>query len=259
MRIPIYHVDAFTSKLFAGNPAAVCPLERWLDDATMQSIAAENHLPETAFFVRDGERFAIRWFAPAREIDLCGHATLASAHVLFERLGLTGASVTFDSKSGPLEVRRQNARLTLDFPARPAKPCDLPAALESALGCRPREILRARDYLAVFDDEEEVRALIPNMDTIAALDSLGVIVTAPGREVDFVSRFFAPAAGVPEDHATGSAHCTLVPYWAERLGRNTLEARQVSWRGSEFHCELAGDRVRMTGDAVLYLEGEISV
>ncbi len=259
MKIPIYHVDAFTSRRFAGNPAGVCPLERWLDDDTLQSIAAENLLPATAFLVRDGDRLALRWFTPTRELKLCGHATLAAGFVLFERLGHPAPTITFESKSGPLHVRCDGRRFTLDFPAQPDTPCELPAALEAALGLRPREVRRARSYLAVFDHEEEVRALLPHMETLAALDVFGVIVTAPGREVDFVSRFFAPGAGVPEDAVTGSSHCTMVPYWAERLGRNVLEARQLSPRGGELHCELDGDRVKLAGEAVLYLEGEIEV
>jgi PhzF family phenazine biosynthesis protein len=259
MRLPLYQVDAFTSRRFHGNPAAVCPLERWLPDDVMQSIAAENHLSETAFFVADGADYRLRWFTPKVEVDLCGHATLASAHVLFHRLGHAGASVTFRTASGPLVVSRAGDRLAMDFPSRPPRPCAMPAGLDRALGIAPREVLLARDYLAVYDDEAAVRALRPDF---AALDDVGgfaVIVTARGTGADFVSRFFAPRAGVPEDPVTGSAHCTLTPFWAGRLGRNPLVAHQVSARGGEIACELRGDRVILTGDAVLYLEGTIEV
>ena len=259
MKTPLYQVDAFTGTLFRGNPAAVCPLERWLDDATLQSIAAENNLAETAFFVpRDGD-YDLRWFTPVKEVDLCGHATLASAHVLFERLRYPRPAVTFHTKSGALVVARDAGRLVMDFPSRPPAPCPPPAGLEQALGARPRETLKARDLLAVFDDEDAVRALRPRMDEIAALDAFAVITTAPGRKADFVSRFFAPRAGVPEDPVTGSSHCTLVPYWAARLGRKTLTAHQVSPRGGEIRCELRGDRVSLAGEAVLYLEGTIEL
>jgi predicted PhzF superfamily epimerase YddE/YHI9 len=258
-RIPIYQVDAFTGRVFAGNPAAVCPLERWLDDAAMQAIAAENNLSETAFIVREGADWAIRWFTPGLEVDLCGHATLAAGFVVLGRLDPARDEVAFHSRSGPLVVRRDGARLAMDFPARPPASCEWPAALEEGLGAAPREVLRARDYLAIFDTEQEVRALEPRVEHFLALDALGVIASAPGRDCDFVSRFFAPKAGVAEDPVTGSAHSTLVPYWAARLGRPRLHARQVSARGGELWCEHRGERVIMAGEAVQFLEGTIEV
>jgi PhzF family phenazine biosynthesis protein len=260
MRVSIYQVDAFTSRRFHGNPAAICPLEEWLPDATLQSIAAENNLAETAYFVRRDEGvYQLRWFTPEVEVDLCGHATLASAFVLFERLGFTGDRIGFDTRSGRLWVTREGPRLALDFPARPPEPCSVHAGLLEALGGSPLQVLAARDYVVVYKTADEVRALKPDMAALCGIDRFAVIVTAPGSDCDFVSRFFAPAKGVPEDPVTGSAHCTLIPYWASRLGRNTLFARQVSKRGGELYCELQGDRVRIAGEGVLYLEGTIEV
>jgi predicted PhzF superfamily epimerase YddE/YHI9 len=265
MRIPIFEVDAFATTPFSGSPAAVCPLERWLDDRTLQAIAAENNLAETAFFVRRGSggeaapAYDLRWFSPACEIDLCGHATLAAAWVLFHRGGRTGERIEFHSKSGPLTVRRDGERLELDFPTSPGVPCEPPPRLLEGLAATPRETFRARDYMAVFESEDQVLALAPRMEAIASLDALGVIATAPGRDCDFVSRFFAPRAGVPEDPVTGSAHCTLIPYWAARLGRSRLHARQVSARGGELWCEHRGERVLMAGEAVQFLEGTIEI
>ena len=265
MRIPIFQVDAFAGALFSGNPAAVCPLERWLDDRTLQSIAAENNLAETAFFVRRDSAgrsepaYDLRWFSPVCEVDLCGHATLAAAWVLFHRGGRTGDRVEFHSKSGPLGVRRDGERLELDFPATPGVPCDPPPRLVEGLGASPREILKAGDYLAVFDSEDDIRAITPRAEAIASLDARGVIVTAPGRDADYVMRFFAPAMGISEDPATGSVHCMLVPYWAGRLGKSRLGARQLSARGAEFSCEHRGNRVGIAGRAVLYLEGTVEL
>lgn len=260
MRLPLYQVDAFTDRLFAGNPAAVCPLDSWLDDATLQAIAAENNLAETAYFVASGEnRYDLRWFTPTVEVDLCGHATLASAYVLLTRLTPQANAVTFDTRSGPLSVTRDGTRFTLDFPALPPGPCEPHPDLLAALGGAPETVLAARVYMVVYGSEAEVRALQPDMTRLAQLDRFAVIVTAPGEKSDFVSRFFAPAKGIPEDPVTGSAHCTLVPYWADRLGKTRLHARQVSARGGDLWCELAGDRVRMSGHAVLYLEGTIEV
>jgi predicted PhzF superfamily epimerase YddE/YHI9 len=259
MRIPIYQVDAFTSRVFAGNPAAVCPLEDWLEPALMQSIAAENNLAETAFFVgREGD-YEIRWFTPTTEIDLCGHATLASAWVIFEALEPSRRVVTFGSRSGTLAVAREGGRLTLDFPARAPQRLEPSEAVAAALGRPPRELWAARDYMAVYDREDDVRSLAPDLPRVARLDRFAVIVTAPGSGCDFVSRFFAPAQGIPEDPVTGSAHCTLVPYWARRLERSRLHARQVSLRGGELFCELRGERVAISGQAVRYLEGHIDV
>lgn len=259
MKLEIYQVDAFTSKPFHGNPAAVVPLEAWLPDETMLAIAAENNLAETAFFVKEGDGYELRWFTPEVEIDLCGHATVASGYVLYNELGYSGPEIKFRSKSGELRVSRDGERFVLDFPSRPAAECDIPDGLVEALGTAPTKILKSRDYLAIYKTEADILALKPDFRAIAGLGVHAVIVTAPGNRSDFVSRFFAPAVGIDEDPVTGSAHCTLTPYWAERLGKNTLFARQVSKRGGEVHCELAGDRVKLGGDAVLYLKGEIYV
>ena len=257
MKLPYYEVSAFTTNPFGGNPAGVCPLDAWLPDAVLQSIAANNNLAETAFTVARGADFDLRWFTPTVEMDLCGHATLAAAFVLFTERNLSASEVRFHSRSGLLEVSRANDLLTLDFPSRPATPCAGPEALIRGLGAKPVEVLKARDYLAVFASEAEVRALKPDFAALKSLDCLGIIATAPGGDCDFVSRFFAPGAGVDEDPVTGSAHCTLIPYWARRLGKAKLFARQVSQRGGELFCELVGERVRIGGNAALYLRGEI--
>ncbi len=261
MKLPFYRVDAFTDRVFAGNPAGIVPLEKWLPDELMQRLAAENGLAETAFFVRTGpDRFHLRWFTPAFEIDLCGHATLASAFVLFNHLGQAGVRIVFDSQSGPLMVsRKSGGLLELDFPSRPAAPVAVPPGLARGLGATPRFTAKARDFLCVFDTEVEVRALKPDFAVLAQLDAVGIIVTAPGGDCDFVSRFFAPRAGIPEDPVTGSSHTNLVPYWADRLGKAVLHARQVSPRGGELFCELRGERVGLAGRAALYLRGEIEI
>ena len=260
MKIPYFEVAAFTEKTFGGNPAGICALPRWLSDAALQNIAAENNLAETAFFVAAGSDYDLRWFSPQAEIDLCGHATLASAFILFSELGFPGDAIRFHSRTaGALTVLRAGDMHTLDFPARPATPCPAPDTLARALGRRPLEVLRARDYLAVFASEAEVRALQPDFALLNTLDAFGVIVTAPGGDCDFVSRFFAPKAGVAEDSVTGSSHCTLVPYWAQRLGKTALFARQVSRRGGELFCRQADGRVFIGGKAVLYLRGEIEL
>lgn len=259
MKIPLYHVDAFTGRVFGGNPAAVCPLESWLEDEVLQSIAAENGLTETAFFVRADGEYSIRWFTNTNEVDLCGHATLASGFVILGLLEPWRQEVTFRSMSGPLKVLRDADRLTLDFPTREPVPCEIPEGLVQALGRRPVELWESRDLLAVYETEEEVRLLRPDMGRLRSLDRFAVIVTAPGRNSDFVSRFFAPRQGVPEDPVTGSAHCTLTPYWARRLGRSRLHALQVSRRGGELYCELRGSRVCISGRAVKYLEGTIDL
>ncbi len=259
MRIPIYQVDAFTNRLFAGNAAAVCPLEEWLSDELLLAIAAENNLSETAFLAGGAGRYRLRWFTPAVEVDLCGHATLAAAYVVFRFLEPGLDAVRFDTRSGELTVRRRGEWLEMDFPSRPPMPAEPPPGLIEALGRAPRELWKARDYMAVYETEDAIRDLSPDMNALARVNMFAAIVTAPGGEVDFVSRFFAPAAGVPEDPVTGSAHCTLVPYWASRLGRTLLRARQLSRRGGELLCELRGDRVALAGQAVLYLEGFIHV
>ncbi len=260
MKLPLYQIDAFADRLFAGNPAAVCPLDEWLDETTMQAIAAENNLSETAFFVRQGERYGLRWFTPELEVDLCGHATLASAFVIFEYLDPGAREVRFETQSGELVVRRQDGLLVMDFPARPPRPCAPEPALAEALGKAPRETYQStRDHLAVYDAEDDVRSLAPDMKALSALGYFAVCVTAPGRSVDFVSRFFAPGSGVPEDPVTGSAHSVLAPYWSRRLGKKELHARQVSARGGELFCWDDGERVRIAGRAVKYLEGFIEV
>ena len=261
MTIPIYQADAFTDKLFGGNPAAICPLKEWLPDATMQKIALENNLAETAFFVKNEKGYLLRWFTPELEIDLCGHATLASAHILFTQLGYDQDTIYFDTvKAGTLVVKRDGDKYAMDFPSRPPFAADKPEGLIEALGGKkPKEILRSRDYFLVYDTEEDILDIKPDHFALAKIDSLGIIVTAPGKDVDFVSRFFAPAAGVPEDPVTGSAHCNLIPYWAGKLGKNTLHAWQVSARKGELWCELKGDRVVMAGKAVTYLKGSIEV
>lgn len=259
MKLPIYQIDAFTSRLFGGNPAAVVILDQWLPDEVLQSIAAENNLAETAFVIPRESKAQLRWFTPTLEMDLCGHATLAAGHVLFAYQYPSLRSVSFSTRSGVLAVTRDGDLLSLDFPSRPGGSIPVSDALVSALGARPREAYLARDILAVFDTEAEILALRPNFNLIAALDAFAVIVTAPGSEVDFVSRFFAPRAGVSEDPVTGSAHCTLVPYWATRLGKHMLTAKQLSSRVGELACEFRGDRVAIAGRTVEYLRGEIEV
>ena len=259
MRLPLWQVDAFASKIFAGNPAAVVPLDAWLPDSVLRAIAAENNLAETAYFVPHGEDYAIRWFTPEIEMPLCGHATLASAWVVLNRLEPGRNAVTFHSHSGPLMVTRDGERLALDFPVNAIKPSAGHPALVACLGAAPRELYESYQWIAVYDSEEQVRALKPDFGALAKLDLHGVVVTAPGRDCDFVSRFFAPAAGVAEDPVTGASHTRLVPYWAKRLGKTKLFARQVSARGGELWCELKGERVVMAGHAALYLEGTIEV
>ena len=262
MRIPLYQIDAFTSRLFGGNPAAVCPLSEWLPDATMQAIAAENNLAETAFFVPHGDRYLLRWFTPTVEVELCGHATLASGYVVTHILAPDRRSVSFDTvKAGPLEVTRDGELLAMDFPAWPpeAKPAD-PRIL-TALGAPPAHSFVARGRtLAVYDKAEEVAALRPDFVAMRRVAGGDAIATAPGRDgIDFVSRYFAPNHGVDEDPVTGSAHCVLTPYWAARLGKARLSARQISARGGELACTLRGERVTIAGRAVLYLEGAINI
>lgn len=262
-RVPYFQVDAFADRVFSGNPAGVCVLPHWLPDGRLQAAAAENNLSETAFLVSgDDGRWELRWFTPAAEVDLCGHATLAAAHVLSgsgDGGGGTGAgeAVRFRTRSGPLSVSREDGLLWLDLPARPGTPCEPPPELTEALGAPPVEVVAARDYLAAFGSAAEVRALEPDMELLRGLERLGVIATAPGEEegVDFVSRFFAPGVGVPEDPVTGSSHCTLIPFWAARTGKREMRARQLSDRGGELWCEERGDRVRVGGRAVTYLEG----
>jgi PhzF family phenazine biosynthesis protein len=261
MRTPIFQVDAFANRLFAGNPAAVMPMERFPPDALMQAIAAENNLAETAFLVPDGDDYRLRWFTPTVEVPLCGHATLASAAVVMERLKPGCASVVFHSASGPLTVTRKIGAYVMDFPARPSERVSTPPGMSEALGVAPLEVhANSFNYMAVMESAQSVRALEPDMPGIARLDRDGVIVTARGDgPYDFVSRYFAPAKGIPEDPVTGSAHCMLVPYWAQRLGKASFQAFQASRRGGEVSCRLHGDRVELEGACVFYLEGMAEV
>lgn len=260
MDLTIYQVDAFTKEVFKGNPAAVVPLESWLDADLMQRIALENNLSETAFFVKKDDVYEIRWFTPTFEIDLCGHATLASAFVIFDILKARNETVKFHShKSGALSVEKRGDVFTLDFPSHPVSPAEIPKGLIEAIGKEPKEVFKARDYFLVYETEREIAEIKPNFSRLSEIDAHGFIVTAKGDSADFVSRFFAPEVGVMEDPVTGSAHCNLIPFWAERLGKTELFARQISSRGGELFCELQDDRVKIGGNAVLYLKGEIYV
>lgn len=259
MELALYQVDAFAEQQFKGNPAAVCPLEEWLPDHTMQAIAMENNLSETAFFVREGTGWRIRWFTPTTEVKLCGHASLAAAFVYFHYINNNADQVVFDSLSGPLNVTRDNQRLTLDFPIQRAERVQPPAILARALGAEPQEVLAADDWLVVLDSEETVRKLQPDLSLLKRVERRGVIVTAKGRECDFVSRFFAPKYGIDEDPVTGSAHTMLTPFWAEKSGKHSLHAYQLSARGGELYCELQGERVLISGRAVPYLKGVITL
>jgi len=259
MRIKQYQVDAFASRVFEGNPAAVCPLRGWVKDDVLQAIAEENNLSETAFFVPTEKGFHLRWFTPVKEVDLCGHATLAAAHVIFNILGYPNQSLAFDTRSGELVVDRQGELLAMNFPAVPPRPCDPPNRLIEGLGQPPNDVLVADDYVAVFDSEAIVRRIAPDFTKLCELDLRGVIVTAPGQGVDFVSRFFAPKYGIPEDPVTGSAHCELTPYWSSRLRKESLSARQLSKRGGEIGCQICDGRVILTGRAVTFMEAEIDI
>lgn len=262
MNLTIYQVDAFTSQVFGGNPAAVVPLEEWLPDATMARIAAENNLSETAFFVNEGERYHIRWFTPTVEVNLCGHATLASSHVIFNELKAEDAFVPFHSdRSGKLGVEKHGDKLVLDFPAYSLEEIEHSDELARAVGVTPARVWESQGNMVFLraENEMEVRNLEPDMHALAQLKYDEVIVTAPGDDCDFASRMFAPRIGIPEDPVTGAIHCTLIPYWANEFGKENLFARQVSSRGGELFCELAGDRVKIGGQAVTYLKGEIYV
>lgn len=259
MEIDIYQIDTFTNTRFGGNPAAVCPLDAWLPDETMQSVAMENNLSETAFVVKEPEAWRIRWFTPVTEVSLCGHATLASAWVCFHHLETDTQELLFNSLSGILKVSRDGERLTLNFPLLRVKPVAAPGILAAALGCAPQEVLAGDDWLVLLDSEQAVRELRPDLGLLKKLERRGVIVTAAGSDCDFVCRFFAPKYGIDEDPVTGSAHTQLTPYWAERLGKQSLHARQISARGGELFCELAGERVLIGGSAVPYLKGVINL
>ena len=259
MNLPIYQVDAFTSKLFGGNPAAVCPLEYWLEDGILQSIAAENNLSETAFFVKKENYYELRWFTPETEVDLCGHATLASAYVIFNLLKSETEKIIFQTKSGKLEVTKRNNLLVMNFPSRKPVAAEITEGLIEAIGKAPKGVLQSRDLLLLYETEEDVLSLQPDFALLKKIDCFGYIATAKGNEVDFVSRFFAPKEGINEDPVTGSAHSTLIPFWAERLGKNELLGRQISKRGGELFCKLLGDRVEIAGNGVLYLTGFIKI
>jgi PhzF family phenazine biosynthesis protein len=259
MRIPIYQIDAFANEPFAGNPAAVCPLQTWLPDATMQAIAAENNLSETAFFIPNDSGFHIRWFTPVAEVDLCGHATLATAYVVFEELGFQSDTISFASKSGVLKVARKKDLLVMDFPAQPPVPCKMPDEIVRAFKAKPVECLKSEDYIVVLENEEDLLLAEPDLLELSKLDLRGVAITARSSKYDFVARFFGPKLGINEDPVTGSAYTQLVPYWAERLGVEKLHAKQLSKRGGELLCEVVADRVNIAGRAVRYLSGEIEI
>ena len=254
-RLPLFQIDAFADRPFAGNPAAVMPLQQWLPDEVLHAIAAENNLSETAFFVPEGEGLHLRWFTPVGEIDLCGHATLASAFVILTELQPGRKRVDFHSMSGSLSVTREGDRFCLDFPLRAPNPVPCPAGLAEALGAEVKEAWLTRDLFALLESEAAVRALKPDLDALSRLEPTSFVVTARGTDCDFVSRCFAPREGIPEDPVTGSTHCVLIPYWAERLGKKQLFARQVSRRGGELFCEELGDRVKIAGQAVKVMEG----
>ncbi|HMQ49434.1 MAG TPA: PhzF family phenazine biosynthesis protein [Saprospiraceae bacterium] len=258
MEIAVYQVDAFTDQLFKGNPAAVCPLDKWLPDAHMQAIAAENNLSETAFFVARGGVYDLRWFTPAIEVDLCGHATLATTHVLFKHLNYAAQTIVFETRSGQLLVSQSEGLYIMDFPSDQLEPVLPPAVLEQALGITPQEVWMGReDYLVILDSEAAVAALKPDFALLKQLQGRGVICSAKGDQVDFVSRCFFPNAGIDEDPVTGSAHTTMTPYWAEKLGKQQLKGLQISKRGGQVQCTMLGDRVALAGQAVTFLEGKL--
>jgi len=268
MKLPLYQIDAFANQVFEGNSAAICPLKSWLADELMQKIAAENNLSETAFFVPTDTGYHIRWFTPVCEVDLCGHATLAAAFVIFNLLGdeienknknKNKNKINFDSKSGVLVVTKKENFLEMDFPAQPATPCAIPEAILTAFNVRPMACLKSQDYIVVFDSEDDVIKAKPDMLKLSELDLRGVAITAKGKDYDFVTRFFAPKYGIDEDPVTGSAFTQLIPYWSEELARNKLSAKQISKRGGEVSCVDEVDRVKIAGKAVLYLVGEIEV
>jgi PhzF family phenazine biosynthesis protein len=260
MTIPFYQVDAFTDRLFGGNPAGVCPLEQWLPDETMQKIAMENNVSETAFFIKKGEGFHIRWFTPKVEVNLCGHATLASAHVIFTDCGYQGEIISFESRSGILNVTRENDQLILDFPSNIPQRAALPNDFVQALNITPVQCFRGKDdYLLLYKSQQEIEALIPDFRKLEKVDARAVIVTAPGNNADFVSRFFAPRVGVDEDPVTGSAHTVLIPFWSEKLNKKEMKALQLSRRGGTLFCRCKGDRVDIGGKAVTFLKGEITL
>ena len=257
MKLSIFQIDAFTSKVFSGNPAAVCPMEKWLEDSLLQSIAQENNLSETAFFVSEEKSYHIRWFTPVAEVDLCGHATLATAFLIFEHLEKASNKILFSSRSGDLTVYKDKDLLSMDFPSQPPKPCKTPDNLIKGLQNEPLKVLCSEDYFVVYPHERDILSLNPDMGKLQELGLRGIIVTARGDNADFVSRFFAPKFGINEDPVTGSAHCALIPYWAKKLNKDILFAKQVSKRGGELYCRNKEDRVIISGRAVKYMEGTI--
>ena len=259
MRIPIYQIDAFTNELFRGNPAAVCPLEQWIDDNIMQEIARENNLSETAFFVKKADLYELRWFTPEFEIDLCGHATLAAAYVIFQYLEKDLNDISFNTKSGVLKVVKKNTLLSMLFPSREGEKCNITKEFVEALGKKPLELYKARDYMAVFEKEEDIRNLNPDMEKLRKINAFGIIATAKGNDVDFVSRYFIPDSAIGEDPVTGSAHCTLTPYWRKILNKDKFVARQLSSRSGTLYCRALDDQVEISGEAVFYLKGYINI
>lgn len=259
MRLSVFQIDAFAEKIFQGNPAAVIPLEEWLPDKLLQAIAQENNLSETAYFMKQGDGYHIRWFTPLVEVDLCGHATLATAHVIFETLGFQGNEIVFHSKSGELKVTKRNDLIELDFPVSTISKCETPIEIIQAFGKEPVEVWKSDDYIAVYENESDIVSLSPDFSILNKLECRGIIATAQGEKTDFVSRFFAPRCGINEDPVTGSAHCELTPYWAKQLSKNTLSAAQLSKRGGKLQCELAGNRVLIAGKAITYLQGSIEI
>ncbi|WP_345994006.1 PhzF family phenazine biosynthesis protein [Sulfurimonas sp. HSL-1716] len=259
MNLKFYQIDAFAKEVFKGNPAAVCPLDEWLSDTLMQKIALENNLSDTAFFVKEGEKFHIRWFTPTSEVDMCGHATLASAFVLFEILKYEHETIVFSSKSGDLRIKREGQLFVMDFPAQKILTCNLPDAVREAFEAKPKECYKAMDYLLIFENEKEVLNAKPNFEKLKNIDARGVIITSKSEEYDFICRFFAPKYGIDEDPVTGSAFTQLVPYWSNVLAKNGLKAKQTSQRGGEVFCRIEGQRVEIAGYGVKYLEGVIDV
>jgi len=259
MVLKIYQIDAFATKNFEGNPAAVVPLDDWIPDKIMQQIAEENNLSETAFFTGDGDDYHIRWFTPNKEVDLCGHATLASAFVIYEILKKKTDEIKFESLSGPLFVKKDDSLLRMNFPSQKPKKCETPKILLEALNEKPKFCYSSEDYIVVYNTENEIYQITPDFEKLKRLDLRGIIVTAPGKEYDFVSRAFFPKYGILEDPVTGSAHTQLVPYWSEKFGKTKLKARQVSQRGGDIFCEYNGDRVFISGSARLYMSGEIEL
>lgn len=259
MHLKLYQIDAFAKKIFEGNPAAVCPLDSWLDDELMQKIAMENNLCETAFFVKEGERYHIRWFTPIAEVDMCGHATLASAFVLFKILNYPNDEIVFDSKSGELRVKKEHDKFIMDFPAQEIAASAVPYAITEAFEIQPKECYKSMDYLLVFENEEDILNLKPNFQKLKNIDARGVIITSKSKEYDFVCRFFAPKIGIDEDPVTGAAFTQLVPYWSKVLDKKEFRAKQVSKRGGEVFCKLQGLRVEIAGYGVKYLEGAVEL